>query len=98
MKHAIRILAALGIAVQTLAIFATWQEIGPMLRGERTMDVVGTALLLLPSVLGLGGAALAARLGSHGSRWAWVAVGVPLVLLSLALCLAVLLWADPIRH
>jgi hypothetical protein len=68
-----------------------------MLRGEHSMDVVGTALLLLPLVLGLGGAALAARLDSHGSGWAWVAVGVPLLLLGLALCLAALLWVDPIR-
>jgi hypothetical protein len=98
MKNNIRLLAALGIVVQTLAIFATWEEIGPMLRGERNMDVLGTALLLLPSVLGLGGAALAARLDSHGSGWAWVAVGVPLVLLGLALCLAALLWVSPIRH
>ena len=98
MKHALRFLAALGIVAQALALLATWGEIAPMLRGDRNLDVVGPALLFLPLLLGVGGAAWAARLHSHGSAWAWVVMGVPLVLLGLALCLAVLFWLEPIRH
>jgi hypothetical protein len=98
MKITLLLLIILGVVAQALAIFATWYELGPMLRGERGIDVLGTALLFLPSVLGFGGAAFAARLDSRGSGWAWVVAGVPLVLLGLALCLAAFLWENPIRH
>jgi hypothetical protein len=98
MKNTLRLLVAFGVVAQALTIVATWGELGPMLRGERGMDVVGTALLFLPSVLGFGGAAFAASLATRGSGWAWVAAGVPLVLLGLALGLAAFLWMNPIRQ
>jgi hypothetical protein len=98
MKNTLRLLVALGVVAQALTIAATWSELGPMLTGERGMDVLGTALLFLPSVFGFGGAASAARLASRGSGWAWMVAGLPLVLLGLALGLGAFLWMNPIRH
>jgi hypothetical protein len=98
MKNTLRLLVLLGVIVQAIALYASWYELGAMLRGDMRVDVLGTTLILLPSVLGSGGAAAARALHRRGSGWAWIVAGVPLVLLALGLGLAALLWVSPITH
>jgi hypothetical protein len=67
MKNTLRLLMLLGVIAQAIALSATWYELGAMLRGDVRMDVLGTALLVLPSILGFGGAAAARALHRRGS-------------------------------
>jgi hypothetical protein len=83
-KNATRLLVLLGIAAQLILVFGFWHELAALSRGYTGgLPPEAALLFLVPSILGLGGAAAARALHRRGSGWAWPVLAVPLIILGM---------------
>lgn len=91
MRRLILLLLLLTLVAQAVLLWSAGPDLAAVSAGEGL-------IVLSPALLGLGGAAVAHRLRRRSRVLAWVAAGLPLLLLGLFLLLAIFLWFNPIRH
>ncbi|WP_338664317.1 hypothetical protein VQH23_03945 [Pararoseomonas sp. SCSIO 73927] len=81
--RAVYLLLFLGIIAQVLLIYYFRNDLVAARRDDAGgVSIIGVLISIAPAILAVGGATAAWALKRRGSRWAWLAVGGPLVILA----------------